>query len=573
MVNIYYALSDLSSNANTEKGLVYGKEGLALAKEISWQRGIANLSAIIAYNYFARSDYPKAIEYWLKSLAIYEESGDRKKTATVLLNIGNVYSIQKNFVKAQEFYQHALSINEQLGDKENIAMDLASIGGVLLELKSFDKSLDYYHRALKINYELGDKGSVASNTGNIGVVYFTQKDYHRALAFYFGALHIAEELGDNGSLVINMGNIGECYYFIATDSGGVVPDSLVPAGRAANLQKSVDYLNRSVKLAKEIGFLNAVQEYSKYLADALIATGDFKGAIASYKQFMQAKDSVFNTENNIKITNLETQRELDLKDKQIEIDRLAVEKKRNERWFFIVGIAVMLGVTVNMFKNNRTQKKTNQLLSVEKKKSEDLLLNILPEEVAGELKEKGSTDARYFDNVSVLFTDFAGFTTAAEKMTPTELVGELHACFKAFDEILEKYNVEKIKTVGDAYLAVSGLPIANPQHAVNLVRAAKEMRDFILQRRSEMGERTFEMRIGIHSGSVVAGIVGVRKFAYDVWGDTVNMAARMEQNGTTGKINVSQSTYELIKDTFACEYRGEIAAKNKGMLKMYFVNI
>jgi class 3 adenylate cyclase len=210
-------------------------------------------------------------------------------------------------------------------------------------------------------------------------------------------------------------------------------------------------------------------------------------------------------------------------------------------------------------------------LKAEKKKSDDLLLNILPEEIAEELKNKGTSEAKYFDHVSVLFTDFVDFTKAGERMTPQELVDELHTCFKAFDEICAKYNIEKIKTIGDAYLAVCGLPIAQPDHALNVTKAAIEIRQFIAARRQQMPEKSFNIRIGIHSGAVVAGIVGVKKFAYDIWGDTVNTGARMEQNSEPGKINISESTYQLVKDKFNCTFRGQISAKNKGELNMYFV--
>ncbi len=214
---------------------------------------------------------------------------------------------------------------------------------------------------------------------------------------------------------------------------------------------------------------------------------------------------------------------------------------------------------------------SEQLILEEKRKSDELLLNILPEEVANELKEKGSAEAKHFSNVTVLFTDFKGFTTVAEKLTPQQLVNELDACFKAFDEIMGKYAIEKIKTVGDAYLAVCGLPLPNTQHAENMVHAAIEILSFMEIRKQLLGDFTFEIRIGIHTGDVVAGIVGLKKFAYDIWGDTVNVAARMEQNSEAGKINISQNTYELIKDKFTCYYRGEIQAKNKGPLGMYFI--
>ena len=157
-------------------------------------------------------------------------------------------------------------------------------------------------------------------------------------------------------------------------------------------------------------------------------------------------------------------------------------------------------------------------------------------------------------------------------MTHQELVNELDECFKAFDNIIGKYNIEKIKTIGDAYLAVSGLPAPQVYHAENIVMAALEISAFMQERNKKLGDKTFRMRIGIHSGNVIAGIVGLKKFAYDIWGDTVNIAARMEQNSEPGKINISEATYELIKYKFNCTYRGEIEAKNKGKLGMYFVD-
>jgi len=210
----------------------------------------------------------------------------------------------------------------------------------------------------------------------------------------------------------------------------------------------------------------------------------------------------------------------------------------------------------------------------EKKKSDDLLLNILPEEVAEELKAKGSADAKQFNEVTVMFTDFKGFTQISEKLTPEELVAEIHTCFKAFDNIIEKHNIEKIKTIGDAYMCAGGLPVTNTTNAVDVVNAAIEIQQFMqqhLQQRQKENKPLFEIRIGIHTGPVVAGIVGVKKFAYDIWGDTVNVASRMESSGEAGKVNISGSTYELVKDKFKCEHRGKIQAKNKGEIDMYFI--
>ncbi|MCX6246002.1 MAG: triple tyrosine motif-containing protein [Bacteroidetes bacterium] len=215
-----------------------------------------------------------------------------------------------------------------------------------------------------------------------------------------------------------------------------------------------------------------------------------------------------------------------------------------------------------------------EVIIAEKKKSDDLLLNILPHEVAEELKEKGSAKAKLIDEVTVLFTDFKDFTRLTEQLSAEKLVAEIHECFSAFDRIMEKNGLEKIKTIGDSYMAAGGLPAPNHTHASDAVKAALEIQQFMIShkaRKQASGELFFEIRIGLHTGPVVAGIVGVNKYAYDIWGDTVNTASRMETCGESGKVNISGSTYELVKDQFNCEYRGKVTAKGKGEIDMYFV--
>ncbi|MBK9174815.1 MAG: adenylate/guanylate cyclase domain-containing protein [Flavobacteriales bacterium] len=210
------------------------------------------------------------------------------------------------------------------------------------------------------------------------------------------------------------------------------------------------------------------------------------------------------------------------------------------------------------------------------RRSEELLLNILPEEVAEELKAKGLAKARHFHSVTVLFTDFKGFTAMSEAVTPQQLVRDLNECFSAFDHITEKYGIEKIKTIGDAYMAAGGLPTPNTTHATDVIKAAFEIRDFIAEGKARKIANNlpfFEIRIGIHTGPVVAGIVGVKKFSYDIWGDTVNTASRMESSGDVGHVNISEATYALVKDEPGLSFtsRGKVQAKGKGEIEMYFV--
>jgi ligand-binding sensor domain-containing protein/class 3 adenylate cyclase/predicted metal-dependent HD superfamily phosphohydrolase len=219
-------------------------------------------------------------------------------------------------------------------------------------------------------------------------------------------------------------------------------------------------------------------------------------------------------------------------------------------------------------------KNQNQELENEKEKLDKLLLNILPQETVDELKSKGKAAARNYRIASVMFTDFIGFTRISQNYRPKQLVSELDECFSEFDNIIDKYNLEKIKTIGDAYMCAGGVPIRNVSNPFDIILAALEIQDYIKYRNKikiENGEKPWELRIGINTGELVAGVIGTKRFAFDVWGDTVNVANRLEANSEAGKVNISNTTYELVKDFFECSFRGKINTKNRGLIEMYFV--
>jgi len=231
--------------------------------------------------------------------------------------------------------------------------------------------------------------------------------------------------------------------------------------------------------------------------------------------------------------------------------------------------------TIEIIKQKEQVEKQKRMLEEEKEKTEKLLLNILPREMADELKNKGKAQARNYREATVMFTDFKGFTMLAEQYKPQELVAELDSYFIKFDEIVNKYNVEKIKTIGDAYMAAGGVPIRNKSNAIDTTLAALEiqraMRELKVAKQAQ-GKEAWQIRIGLHSGDLIAGVVGIKRFAYDIWGDTVNVAAHMESSGEVGMVNVSGTTYEAIAEFFVTEYRGKVKAKHKGEIDMYFVH-
>ncbi len=254
----------------------------------------------------------------------------------------------------------------------------------------------------------------------------------------------------------------------------------------------------------------------------------------------------------------------------------------SQRNMLAVGAGAILILAIGLFFRYSTLRKMNKLLeqknsdiAAAQQRSDELLLNILPATVANELKANGAAAARQHDLVTVLFTDFVDFSKVAAVMTPSQLVKELDYCFRAFDEISGRYDLEKIKTIGDAYMCAGGLKEGDKDHAERVVQAALEMRQFIETWKAIKQQNNapfFDVRIGIHSGPLVSGVVGTHKFAYDIWGNTVNLAARMEEGSAAGKVNISGTTYSLVKDHFKFTPRGPIPAKNVGTVDMYFVD-
>ncbi len=599
-----------------DKGIDYGKQLLALSSELKkdWAyKAAGNAHGIIGDCYtFLLSDYALAIEHYKEAITLSEKAGNNKGLALYYGNIATAYDYMYNYTRALDFYLKAQQLDKLYGYERQTAAVTANIGTVYRAIGDYDKALEYFTEALEMDERLGYERNAATVNMNISNIYLDKfEDYPKALEYADKALKYYEKTGDNDGITrvltlrghvymkqdqyakaldnyiksrdksiqdkdikaeaVATFNIASVYLKIVEtgNSGSQLRENLptvrIPASRSSLLHEA--YLNTNHTLAISLEIENIRFRYNCYenLKKIYTLKGDYKKALVYTDSFHMFKDSIFTQDNKEEILRLSMQGEFDMQRltdsmktaEQQKISALKLQRQKNYTYLGIAGILLLAGFSFFIVK--------------ERRKSDKLLLNILPKEIADELKERGATTAHHFDHVTVLFTDFVNFTSAGERMGSQALVEELHSCFKAFDEIMERYGIEKIKTIGDAYLAVCGLPTADEHHAEKVVSAAKDIRTFMLQRREQLGDKTFEVRIGIHSGDLVAGIVGVKKFAYDIWGDTVNTAARMESKSEPGKINISQTTYELVQDKFNCTYRGELDAKNKGKLKMYFV--
>ena len=252
--------------------------------------------------------------------------------------------------------------------------------------------------------------------------------------------------------------------------------------------------------------------------------------------------------------------EIGLLEKEAQIQDLQEKRQKTITWAISILLFFIGLLALSWYRRYKFTRETNKIIAEERDRSDNLLLNILPEETAQELKDHGKVRAKRFEQVTVLFTDFVGFTSYSQNLEPEELVDSVDHYFSKFDEIVERHGLEKIKTIGDAYMCAGGLPEPDDEHVYKIIEVAFEFIRFLEESKSEMKKNItpFDVRIGLNTGPVVAGVVGTKKFAYDIWGDTVNVASRMESNSEPGRINVSQNTYELIKDSYECQYLGEI---------------
>jgi len=554
---------------------------------------------------YLRGNYPRALQFYQKSLAIREATGDKKGMSALFNNIGNIYNSKGDYPRALDNYQRALAMMEAIGEKMNISSVLSNIGGIYASQGNNDQALEYYKRALAIDEELGRKSDIGASLTNVGTTYTKAGDPDRAVEYFHKAIGIWEEIGDKYNIAITLNNLAMIYSDLADypraldysqrslairESIGAkrdIPRSLNIIGtiyqKLGKNQQALQYCGRALALAEEVGALDRQKFACECLYDAYKALGQGDKALAYLEKINTISDSLQVQETTRQLDQMEfakVMREDSIakaeEARQVEAaHRAEVRQKNQVRNAFIGSSFLLLLLAGGLYSRWRYVRKSRDIISKERDRSENLLLNILPEEIAAELKEKGRADARDFEMVSILFTDFKGFTEHSARLSASDLVEEINHCFEAFDAIMDKYGIEKIKTIGDAYMAAGGLPVPTDDSARNTVLAALEMQDFIRRREAEKsarGEPAFQMRVGIHTGPVVAGIVGVKKFQYDIWGDTVNTASRMESSGEVGKVNISQSTYELLKDdpAFVFESRGKIEAKGKGEMDMYF---
>lgn len=509
--------------------------------------------------------------------------GNSNKAGKLAYQIAQRYNRENNTEEAINYLNEAVKYSANVKDYRNLGDTYSLLGIIYKNEKNYSVAILNYEKAATVYDLLGDKKNVARAYYFGGLLYVDTEQYNRAIFNFEKAIDLATQGNDAKLIIQSTEYLAKVHRKKGDYSNAKLYESLTekirnPAENVITLEEKKDKVwGDSTTLSatelkekkKEVEGITNQQQLSKQQIEALLA------------------------ENSIKADSL----------KEVFAHLEAIEarqKAQTEKFYYIIGavaiIAILLIIFIMIQSNTvRAKKKANrelesanyelaakneeieqqkEMIEKEKERSESLLLNILPKEIAEELKHNADLKPRSYDQVTVIFTDFKGFTQAAEVLSPEELIDELSECFSEFDSICERWNLERIKTMGDAYMCAGGVPSPNYSNPVDAVSAAMEMQEVIEQLKQKkilQGKPYFDMRLGIHTGPVVAGVVGRKRFAYDIWGDTVNLAARMESSGEIGRVNISEYTYSLVRDYFFCSYRGKVQAKNKGEVDMYFV--
>jgi len=543
-------LQNLSFNEmkDLQQAVKYADELILLSKQLgnpTFEQG----------GYFLKGNHKRKMGALDEALDAYIKSAEAAGNANSLQAEGNtygaiadIYSLSNNHSIAMLYYHKSISTLRQTNDSIGLASFILNAGDEFLNREMFDSAYSYFKESSLIFEKLKYLSGKAYSLGNIGMVYAHTGQRELAEKNINEAISILGELGDYYPICVYLIYMSDIY----SEKGD---------GNTA-----MEYALRSLQLSESYGLKEQISNANLKLSELYEKSGNTAASLKYYKNHIAFRDSVNNLMSIQKMADLRT--DFEVAQKQAEVDLLNQGKRTQKIVMISLIVIVILGAIIMgtlywYYKN----------IQREKKRSENLLLNILPFETAQELKLNGKVEPIKIDKVTVLFTDFVEFSVLAKNIESKNLVNRIDDYFKAFDEIISKYGLEKIKTIGDSYMCAGGLPTPDENHVVNMAKAAIEIRDFVASEKNKNNDMPkFDVRIGLHTGDVVAGIVGLKKWQYDIWGDTVNIASRMESASKPGKINISETTYNEIKSEFNCEYRGEIEMKNRGIMKMYFLD-
>ncbi|MDO8367915.1 MAG: adenylate/guanylate cyclase domain-containing protein [Saprospiraceae bacterium] len=483
-------------------------------------------------------------------------------------------SIAVNARKASDYAMKANLLAVEVGDKRKEADAAVLAADAEFRLRNYKEASGRFNRAWNTARNYGFRDLVLTSAEKLQDIAMKQNDLREALKWSSETVkYLKESGGGTRGGGESLRRLENQLAAAEADNRSLREQLAAATGQTQLLEntyqsqlKEVEQKTQNVLTEKDVALSQASQNVLR--ADSAVRVNSLRLKNLTESQMIDS------------IVKAQQERELQVNKTRLAEAELFREQSENIRNILALIVVFVLFLALITYARFRAKKRTanelsqkNALIEEEQRRSDTLLLNILPPAIAQELKARNKVAARKYDQATVMFVDFKGFTNVSERLSPERLVEELDLCFSNFDNIISKYKIEKIKTVGDAYICASGLSDMNASPS-DMVKAALEIQDFLLGLKAErlsQGLPHFDARVGIHTGPVVAGVVGAKKFAYDIWGDTVNTAARLEEQCEPGRVNVSEDAYWLAKYEFEWQHRGKIAAKNKGMMDMYYV--
>jgi len=489
--------------------------------------------------------YDKAIEYYIDAIKLFESIDEKEEIGNTSVNIGNVNSIMGNQELAFEFFTRAMTTFEEIENELGLALTYNNFGDFLKEYELYEQAYDAYLKALGIYSEYEKFNEVSEVFNNIAYIMEVNEDYVNAASFYEKALEISVENDNKENSIVFYNNLGTLN------------------NRLGDYETAIEQHGQAFEMAREITSKEGLKFSLRNLALDYESLEDYENAYYYFSLYNELNDALYEEEQYTNFNNTQVSFRVEEKDNEIIVHKEEIEDRKRAQLIqlIVIAVAVIVLIVVSAM---------GVVIAKERKKSDKLLLNTLPKKVVEDLKKTGKTIPESFDNISIYFSDIVSFTKTSANLDPKYLINELSEMFTIFDDIMEKHGCERIKTIGDAYMAVAGMPSPDANHAYNMVSAAQDIL-VALKARNSNNKIEWRIRIGIHSGKATGGVVGVKKYIYDVFGDAVNTSSRMESNGAPMRINVSPSTHAILKDTFIFEEREPIEVKGKGQLIMFFL--
>lgn len=520
---------------------------------------LSNLYNNIGVVYLLQNQFDKALVEYQQSLNLREKYNDKKEIAMVFLNLGNLYTYTSNLVKADSMYTLAY---EHGVKNNNISICINALNNLILTnntLQHFDQAKKYEKLVLRLEKNYPIPQYKAATYNNLGSLYEELKDYSKSIAYYGKSFEIKERLKDTSGLLKTAINLANVYLLMKNPE---------------KAQYYIDYANKLSETEKSIEMPLA---FYLTLSEMYNEKGNVRLAMVNLKKYVSSYETKYNQMMLDKIAEMEAKYDTEKKDSQIEllnqkarITQLRIYQQRMVILFAIALLIVSAIALLFLIKLNKTKRLANKLISQEKELSDKLLLNTLPLKVVRDLKENGTYEPELYPDASVLFADIVDFTKASGILSPVELIKELNDIFTNFDMIFERNHCERIKTAGDAYIGVCGLPEKNIDHLAYLVKAGIEITEYLASR-NKCSKYQWEIRVGIHTGVIIGGIVGIKKYIFDIFGDIVNIADRLQKLAEPMKICVSEIVVDKLKGKYNFSSIGNISVKGKGEMAIYFL--